>query len=373
MNFVEQAAEHFINRGAAISRIAPHGHGIIHDTYLVQTKRDADSFILQRINQEVFADPAATMHNLRLVSEHALEQQELIGGEIGADWQMLRVRTARDGREVFIDAAGEYWRALDLIREAVPLEEISSAEEAMEVGRALGTFHRLVSNLDPALLHQTLPGFHNITAYLAQYDALPDRGGDIPAPERYCRQIIAARRGWAPVLENARRKNLLRLQVIHGDPKINNIMVNRASGKAVSIIDLDTVMPGPVQYDIGDCLRSCCNTRGEDADYLSGVRFDIQRCNAMLAGYTAVARSFLTDADFDFFYDGVRLIPFELGLRFYMDFLAGNVYFKVCSREQNLNRAMVQFKLLESIEEQEYRIRAIIAANRAALRHTNNR
>ena len=162
------------------------------------------------------------------------------------------------------------------------------------------------------------------------------------------------------MLENGRREKKLKEQVIHGDPKINNIMMDSLTGKAVSIIDLDTIMSGPVHYDIGDALRSCCNTAGEETADLDMVGFDLKHCKAFLAGYTGIAGRFLTGRDFDFFFDAVRLVPFELGLRFYTDFLEGNVYFRVRRQDQNLSRAMVQFKLVESIEQQEEKLRMLI-------------
>ena len=167
------------------------------------------------------------------------------------------------------------------------------------------------------------------------------------------------------MLEKARRQKRLRVRIIHGDPKINNIMVDRITRRAVSMIDLDTVMPGLVHYDIGDCLRSCCNTIGEESSDFSAVRFDLNRCEALLGGYTAAAHGCLTGLDFDFLFDAIRLIPFELGLRFYTDFLEGNVYFRAGHPDQNLERAVLQFRLVQSIEEQEKRLRTIIKEYRS--------
>jgi len=240
------------------------------------------------------------------------------------------------------------------------------------VGRALGIFHWLLSVLNPGLLHTTLPGFHNIEHYLKQYDEVLARSNKSGEAGRFCQQFIEDRKRWAPVLENGRRENLLRVRVIHGDPKINNIMVNRSTGHAVSIIDLDTVMPGLVLYDIGDCLRSSCNLAGEEVADFSAVHFDLERCGAVLSGYAGAAREALTGSDCNFLFDAIRLIPFELGLRFYTDFLKGNEYFKVSRRDQNLERAMVQFKLVESIEEQEEGIRAVIEECRAAFTGSNS-
>ena len=372
MNMALLAAGNFISHDETITGVEEYGHGIIHDTYLVRLNNEESRFILQRLNTQVFTDPEAIMHNLKLVCEHIQERTKVSGSRIDAGWQMLHGITARDGRDFFIDADGTFWRALSFIGGAIPLEHISSLNDAREVGRALGTFHWLISDLNPELLHETLPGLHNVEQYLEKYDEVLGKGKEISGSEKYCRQFVEDRRSWAPVLEKARRENVLQMRVIHGDPKINNIMVDRITGEAVSIIDLDTVMPGLVHYDIGDCLRSCCNTMGEDATDFSAVRFDLKRCEAVLSGYTGASRRFLNGTDFDFLFDAVRLIPFELGLRFYTDFLGSNVYFKVSRQDQNLDRAMVQFKLVESIEQQKDRLRAIIEECRTAFTSSNS-
>ena len=371
MNLVLLAAENFISHDEKISGVEEYGQGIIHDTYLVTYNNGASRFILQRINTQVFQNPAAIMHNLSLVSEHIQEQIKVSGKGLDVNWQALHGIPTRDGREYFIDADGAFWRALSFIKEATPLEQIFSLDAAREAGRALGIFHWLVSDLDPELLQNTVPGFHNIEYYLKQYAEASGKGRNITELEQYCRQFVEDRRDWAPVLENGRRNNVLKVRVIHGDPKINNIMVDRKTGKAVSMIDLDTVMPGLVQYDIGDCLRSSCNSTGEEITDFSKVRFDVECCEAVLSGYIKEARRFITGTDFDFLFDAIRLIPFELGLRFYTDFLEGNVYFKVSNVKQNLNRAVVQFKLVESIEQQEDKIRAIIKEWCTAFKNCN--
>jgi hypothetical protein len=137
-------------------------------------------------------------------------------------------------------------------------------------------------------------------------------------------------------------------------------MIDDETSKAVSIIDLDTVKPGLVHYDIGDCLRSSCNSLGEETDDLSHVCFDLDLCREILRGYLSVASAFFNASDYDYLYDATRLIAFELGLRFFTDHLEGNVYFKARHQAHNLQRALVQFKLAESIEAQEMDLRAMI-------------
>ena len=127
-------------------------------------------------------------------------------------------------------------------------------------------------------------------------------------------------------------------------------MIDDATGKGTSIIDLDTVKPGLIQYDLGDCLRSCCNPAGEDTTEISNVFFDSDLCEAVLMGYKKHSRNFLTDADKAYLFDAIRLITLELAIRFFADYLAGDQYFKIHHAGQNLERARVQIKLCQSIE-----------------------
>ncbi len=98
-------------------------------------------------------------------------------------------------------------------------------------------------------------------------------------------RFVNARRACAHVLEDAKARGLLRLRPIHGDPKVNNVMIDTATRQAVSMIDLDTVKPGLVHYDIGDCLRSCCNLLGEETQRWETVRFEPDLCQTILQGY----------------------------------------------------------------------------------------
>lgn len=360
MNFVNAAAQKFVSSGENVVGIEEYGDGIIHDTYLVRLDQLGKKFILQRLNVTVFAEPGKIMHNLKMVVRHIQDRRKLLGPQIEAGWQVLQLLSTTEAGDFYVDAAGHYWRAFGFISGARPLRNISGPESAREAGRAIGTFHLLTCDLDPDLLQETLPGFHDMEHYLRRYDRTAGRKKYGKAEEEFCRSFIQQRRDWSLVLARARRAKKLGRRVIHGDPKTSNIMVDSCSGKAVSVIDLDTVMPGLVLYDIGDSLRSCCNMIGEDAEYPREVSFSLQRFKAFLAGYVEAAGQLLTANDFEFLYDAVRLVPLELGLRFYTDFLAGNKYFKVKDGEQNLKRTVIQFRLVQSIERQEKELRSQI-------------
>jgi len=342
--------------------IREYGHGNINNTYLVTLDMTGENhFILQRINTQVFRRPELVMRNMSVATEHArmrLKQTQLRDGR---RWEIPRVLVSQDGGDHWLDTEGSFWRAVSFIEAAQSFDTIQDIGHAREVGYALGMFHTLLSDLPPDRLSDTLKGFHITPGYLRHYDEVLKkyRGGKSPEVN-HCLHFVSRRSSWAHILETAKQQGRLQLRPVHGDPKVNNILMDTADGRAIGIVDLDTVKPGLVHYDIGDCLRSGCNPLGEETGQWEEVRFDPDFCRAVLQGYLEMASGFLTGNDFEYLYESVRLIAFELGLRFFTDYLEGNIYFKVHGPEHNLVRALVQFRLTESIELQEAAIRKII-------------
>ncbi len=346
--------------------LSPTGNGNVNDTYLAtfRTSFSQERIIVQKINRHVFPRPAAIMANMRVVTEHVHHRLAAEGAQADRVWQLPRVIPGKDGKDYYRNGDGEYWRAISLIDSATSYATVQGTAHAREAGSVLGQFHRLVADLNPTQLEDPLPGFHVTPLYLEKYDdILPTPAAQVrlsrqagTAGPRLAR-FIEERRGFGPVLEQARANGELTLRLIHGDPKVSNIMIDNLTGKGTCIVDLDTVKPGLIHYDFGDALRSLANRAGEETANLSEVAFDVELCQAFAAGYMQYAREFLTDQDRYYLYDAIRLLAFELGLRFFQDYLAGDVYFKVHYPEQNLRRARVQFHLCESIEAQESAIR----------------
>jgi len=360
MKYLARIARKFLKSGEDVV-VEPYGNGIIHDTYLVSPAKGQEKFILQRINTQVFNNPELVMQNIRTVCDHVQECLKQQRGTKFSDWQILDIIPTIDGSDYFVDEQGSFWRGMSFIRDAMSLENVGSREEAHEIGTALGRFHYLVHGLDPGRLHDTLPGFHIISHYLAHFDEVVGKSDKLDQSNRlqYCFGFIKNRRQWAPVLENALAEGRLQHRVVHGDPKSNNVMLDIKTGKAVGMIDLDTVKPGLILYDIADCLRSCCNTLADDTGDIETVAFDSDLCQSLLSGYLA-EYNLLSDTDYEHLYDAIRLVAYELGLRFVTDFLESDVYFKTEYKGHNLGRAMVQFKLAESIESQETQLRGLI-------------
>lgn len=361
-----QIARQFAVEGRLVS-VKPTGSGNINDTYtaIFRTTFDQHRFILQRINGRVFADPELIMQNMRRITDHVHPKLENDAEDADRIWQLPKVIRTTDDRDMVIDEQGNMWRAISLIASASAFDRVQSLEHAREVGIVLGHFQRQVSDLDPDSLAITLPGFHNAPGYLRKlHAALETKTGQArltsSVDAEHCLRFVRKRETFVSILEDARSSGELLARPIHGDPKINNIMIDDDTGQGTCIIDLDTVMPGLVHYDFGDCLRSCCNPAGEETLNLSEVVFDSDLCEAIVGGYLREAGAFLTEADRHYLYDAIRLLTLELGIRFFADYLAGDPYFKTTYDGQNLNRARIQFRLVECIETRERQIRRIL-------------
>jgi Ser/Thr protein kinase RdoA (MazF antagonist) len=331
------------------------GEGNINDTFLVKGPQKA--IVLQRINDQVFPVPQLLIDNLQQLTRHLLASP----GRSRQRWEDAVLVPTLDGSLSVLDGSTKLWRALSYISNSTSISRVTTTLQAEQTGWALGHFHKRLTGLDESRIQVVLPGFHDISSYLSHYDhlLLPTTLNHDPADVRFCVDMIKRERISVLSLERAVRKGNLHPTIIHGDPKVANVLFDQKSGRAVSIIDLDTVGPGLRQHDIGDCLRSVCNTAGEECDPTE-VHFNLDVCRSTLKGYFQEAGPLLTTNDREYIYDGLKTITFELGLRFFTDYLQGGSYFKCSSPEETLQKALVQFSLLRDTIDQEHTIRSLL-------------
>lgn len=348
-------AAHFFLPDNDIQTIDPFGSGNVNDTYIV-TVSSGDKRILQRLNPEVFPDSVLVVRNMVIVLKH-LHREHDNNNALSDGFGFVTLYQGKTG-DHYIDADGSVWRLMSMIGNCLTCNHVSRQEEAEELGRGLGIFHRLLSTLDIDKLEDTLPGFHDTPQYLARYDSISN-DMDLSGDDRsvFCASVINRRRDLAHCLEDEKK---LSQGIIHGDPKVANFLFDKDRGRVISLIDLDTVKPGLLLHDLGDALRSSCNPAGERAEKNDRVQFDHIFFEAWLRGYLNEAGYLLSDSDKKNIVNAVMLISFELGIRFFTDYLEGNRYFKVHEPDENLYRAIVQFKLVGSIEEKADRLQQIV-------------
>jgi Phosphotransferase enzyme family len=352
---VRDVARHFQIYGEFRSA-EPYGSGHINDTYcaIFDQAGTVARYILQRINHNIFKKPVSLMENIQRVTTHLAGK---MSGEPDFSRRVLTLIPVRNGLIYHHDEQGNYWRAYLFIEKAKTYDAVESAGQAFEAARAYGRFQKLLADLPAPRLHDTIPDFHHTPKRFAalvkaiENDAA-NRAGLAKAEIDFALQRAAI----VDVLINAK----LPERVTHNDTKFNNVMLDDVTGEGVCVVDLDTLMPGLTLYDFGDMVRTATSPAKEDELDLTRVAMQLPMFEALLKGYLTFAVDFLTPAEKRLLAFSGKLITFEIGLRFLTDFLGGDTYFKVHRNGHNLDRCRTQFKLVESIEQQEAQMNKLV-------------
>lgn len=344
-------ARHFKVQGEFLSA-EPYGSGHINDTYCVSFNGNGvrERYILQRINHNVFKNPAALMENVRRVTTHLASR---MSGQPDLKRRVLSLLPARDGKVFHSDEQGNHWRAYVFIEKARTFDAVESPQQAYEAAKAFGQFQSLLSDLPAPRLHDTIPDFHHTAKRFAALEkAIESDVKNRAAQAKPEIDFALKRKAMVNVLLDAK----LPERITHNDTKFNNVMLDDATGQGICVIDLDTVMPGLAVYDFGDMVRTTTSPAKEDERDLSKVVMQLPMFEALVRGYLESASEFLTGAEKQFLAFSGKLITFEIGIRFLTDFLSGDTYFRIHRDGHNLDRCRTQFKLVESIEGQEDRM-----------------
>jgi Ser/Thr protein kinase RdoA (MazF antagonist) len=352
---VRAVARHFSLRGEFISA-APYGSGHINDTYGLVFDQGGTRvrYILQRINHLIFKNPPALMDNLQRVAAHLAQKST---GQSDPSRRVLTLIPAQDGQAFHRDAEGNYWRLYIFIEKAKTFDAVENPRQAFEAAKAFGQFQKLLADLPAPRLHDTIPDFHHTPKRFAALERA--MAADVVNRAQQAKpeiEFALRHRAATSVLLDAG----LPERVTHNDTKFNNVMLDDATGEGICVIDLDTVMPGLALYDFGDMVRTTTSPAKEDERDLSKVTMQFPMFEALARGYLTSA-DFLTPAEKNFLPFAGALITLEIGLRFLTDFLAGDTYFKVHREGHNLDRCRTQFKLVESIEQQQAAMEKLVA------------
>jgi hypothetical protein len=352
---VRAVTRHFLIPGEFLSA-EPYGSGHINDTYCAKFDQGGSPvrYILQRINHNIFKNPVALMENIQRVTAH-LEKK--VTGQPDASRRVLTLIPASGGLPYHRDAEGNHWRAYIFIEKARTFDAVESTEQAFKAARAFGQFQKLLADLPAPRLHDTIPDFHHTPKRFAALEKaiLADSAHRAMLAQSEI-QFALARKDSCSVLLDAN----LPERVTHNDTKFNNVMLDDATGEGICVIDLDTVMPGLALYDFGDMVRTTTSPAKEDERDLSKVKMQFPMFEALARGYLSTAAEFLTPAEKKLLAFSGKLITFEIGIRFLTDYLSGDVYFKVHRDGHNLDRCRTQFKLVESIEQQEKEMNKLV-------------
>lgn len=337
---------------------APYGSGHINDTFVVHQDAGGSApkrYIAQRINHQIFKNVPALMENVQRVTAH-------LGAKTGPHSRALALVAAADGRPVIQDAFGGWWRVYHFVEGAHTVDRVTNAAEAREAARAFGDFQAQLADLPGGRLQETIPNFHHTRSRFENFrralaaDAV-GRAREVQ-PEI---DFAFSREADADVLLDLLAKGQVSERVTHNDTKINNVMLDDTTNRAVAVIDLDTVMPGLPLYDFGEMMRTSASSTAEDDPQAENMRLVVPYFRVLVEGYLASAVGGVLNATerAHLAFAG-KLMTYENGLRFLTDYLQGDTYYKIRHPRHNLDRCRTQFALVRSIESEQEAIRRVL-------------
>jgi hypothetical protein len=329
--------------------------GHINETYTATYDQGGTRvrYIHQKINRNVFRNPAGVMKNVMRVTTHIRKKLEARQVRDVTRRSLIVIPT-RDGKSYFENGGQEVWRTFVFVEGVETYEAVQSPPQAYQAGRAFGEFQNLLVDLPGERLFETIPDFHNTRKrFAALQSAIQEDRFNRAKDAKMEIEFALKREPLVDIILKAMAKGKIPERITHNDTKFNNVMLDVVSGEAMCIVDLDTVMPGCALYDFGDMVRTTTSPTLEDEPDLTKVKMQMPMFKKLAEGYLSTAGEFLTKAEKSYIAFSGKLITFEIGIRFLTDFLSGDTYFRIHRPGHNLDRCRTQFKLVESIETQE--------------------
>ena len=352
----------------------PYGNGHINDTFLVTLSqaRQPVRYILQRINTRIFQQPDLLMDNIYRICTEMHRQLEL-SQEAESSAKALTTIITQGGKPYFQDEQENFWRLYLYIENAIGYDVIQNSQQAYEAGFAFGCFQQNLTHLPGPRLHETIPNFHNTPHRFQTFIQVLD-ADEFQRKQGASREIefFFQHQNSISTLVDLAAQGKIPERVTHNDTKLNNVLIDPKTNKAVCVIDLDTSMPGLAPYDFGDLVRTSTSSAAEDEPDPSRVTFRPEMFKAITDGYLTTASGFLTPEELDHLFFGSFLITYEIGLRFLTDYLQGNTYFKVKYPEHNLVRSRNQISLAQALGSHKAMLEDYIHNRHREIKRTGN-
>lgn len=336
------------------------GSGHINDTFKLATGNSGEkSYLLQRVNHDIFKDIPSLMNNIHLVTTH-LKNQFRANGISDIDKHTLTIISTKNNKLYYQDEEGSYWRLFILLADTKSYDIVETAKQAYSGGLAFGQFQKQLSDLDATQLVEILPNFHNIDFRIQNLkEAIStNKANRVENVQDLLHYIFERESKMRRILDLADNGELP-LRITHNDTKFNNVLLDQ-NDNVQCVIDLDTVMPGYIAYDFGDAIRTIINSAAEDEKNLEKIVLNIPLFKAYAEGYLSEAKEFLTDKEIESLMYGVLLLPYMQAVRFLTDYIDGDTYYKVYYPDHNLIRAKAQFKLVDELEKHEEELKNIL-------------
>ncbi len=360
---IKDIIEKFNIMKGQIKKISTFDNGRIHKTYkvVIRGKNKDKTYLLQEINTNVFTNTDKLIQNIvdvtNYINENGGTSIVFINVKSNKNEYLLKKIQGRDSRYFGCFRCYEYI-------EADVYQCVNSPSDMYILGKAVAGFAKSLEKYDVNTLHETIPDFHNTPKrfedlLISIYECSKKDPKRLANVYTLINTIISRRENFS-IITDGLKSGEIPTRVTHNDPKLNNVLFDKETGEPICMIDLDTVMPGSILYDIGDAIRYCANTASEEEKDTSNVHFKTDLCIEFIKGYMEVMRDILTPKEIEYMYRAPEIMAWELAIRFLTDYLNGNKYFKVDYDTQNVDRAKVQATLAINMEMKSYEIKKFI-------------
>ena len=339
-----------------LSNIEENKQGNINKTYILtyKNKNKTLKYLLQEINANVFKEPDLVMHNIELVTNHINKK---LKSNKDTTHKTLTIIKTLDDKNMYVCTNNnelKYYRAFDFIENCISYDSFKDSKDAnflaYNAGKSFGYFQALLKDFNPNLLHETISDFHNTKKrFNSLLEAIENKiTNHASLFSKEIIDLIERIKEYSVIVDEL--GSTIPIRVTHNDTKLNNILMNKDTNEGIAIIDLDTVMPGSILYDIGDGIRSACANSFEDETDKEKIYLNLDLTKSYLKGFLEETYYFLTDEEIKYIGLSIKILTYELALRFLTDYLNGDTYFKIKYPDHNKDRFLNQYILLLDLD-----------------------
>jgi thiamine kinase-like enzyme len=316
------------------------GSGYIHFTYMIN---GIHSYILQRINKNVFKDPEIIATNIDLAARYLRSHFP--------EFLFMTPEKTKEGNSLVYASDGFPWRLFPYIENSITIDKVTSNEQAYSAAVEFARLSKNLDGIDVSQFKPTIDRFHDLSWRYEQFQhALAHCSAERKIAATHLIDLAHHFHFLVNEYNDLTQNGQLKLRITHNDTKINNILFDQRTGRALCAIDLDTLMPGYFIYDLGDMIRTFVSPVDEDEQDTSKILVRKEIYDAVVNGYLSQMGSILNDREKSTVHFSGLMMTYIMALRFLADFLNGNVYYQVRYEDHNLIRAANQFALLQQLE-----------------------
>lgn len=237
----------------------------------------------------------------------------------------------------------------------------------VEMGKAVGRFHKELLDFNPKLLVSTIANFHDAPKLYKQLHKVIDQDYEKAVPLFNETKFLELQEPLFTLIPHLLKTKQVPLRVTHNNFRLSNMLFDENTFEVLGVIGLDAMMPGTLITDFGDAVRYFCSTSREDESQLEFVKFNMDHYRLFVRGFLKETKDFITAAEIDNLVNGVKVVTLEHIIRFLTAHLDPKSVYPKDYKHQNLDRAKNQIQLYHDIDAHVKEMNEIIQEEKSKL------